>query len=77
MTINQLLDLPSSELKNLTEEDLKKHFGHLLEVTRPEFVKRVPKKDVDMSPEAIKRRERIAKLEALGIDVSLLKKKQL
>jgi len=77
MTITELLECSAEEIAAFDEAKLKEHFGHMLEVTRPEFVRRTPKRDTDMSPEAIKRRERIAKLEALGIDTSLLKRKQL
>ena len=70
MTLEQLLDCDAVTLEAMTDEQLLTHFKPFLNVTRPELA---PKKRTNPDqpiPFVIK--QKMAKLQALGIDLDFM-----
>lgn len=69
MTIEQCIGMSAQELEAMTDADLEKHFGHLLNVTRPEQAPRVVRQEqkvLALNPQLVKAQE-IAK--SLGFTI--------
>lgn len=76
MTLEELADLPASELKKLTDKQLEEILAPYFPQTRPEMV--VKEKKVEQQPQLYLSPQKQAALKALeedGIDLSFLKRK--
>lgn len=74
MTLEQMLDCDAATLKAMSDDVLLKHFQKYLCVTRPELAPRPKKSTAQSAPIDFAMKQKIAKLEALGIDCSHMKK---
>lgn len=75
MTLEELLDSSAAKLKAMSDAELQEHFKKYFTVTRPELAPRPAKKEL-FDPEALERKQKLAKLAELGIDVSALSYKK-
>ena len=74
MTLEEIIDCDAATLKAMSDDELLKHFKQYLCVTRPELAPRPKKATVQSAPIDFAMKQKIAKLEALGIDCSHMKK---
>ena len=74
MTIEQILECDAATLKAMPDAVCLKHFESFLKVTRPELAPRPKKATVQSAPMDFAMKQKLAKLQALGIDCDFMKK---